>query len=255
MQPPADARQLYAGAHPERVARIAVALAIRLGYGGRELDAIELGALLHDIGKAGIPEALLLKPGPLDEDEWRVMRAHPLISDSILAGIEFHPFVREIARSSHERIDGAGYPDGLAAERIPLPARIVAVADAFDALTTDRAYRTGRSTSFALAELGAHAGSQFCPRVVAALVHIHEDDPRVLAPTRSPWSRNDRRARSAHFRHILRATRALFPATLERGGRLAAAPGNMSEADMAGGGGWTPRLLRPAHGDGCGSRG
>jgi HD-GYP domain-containing protein (c-di-GMP phosphodiesterase class II) len=178
------ARDYYAGVHPERVARIAVVLAARLGYEGPELDAIEVGALLHDIGKAGIPEAILLKPGPLDEGEWQVMRAHPVISDSILSGVRFHPFVREIARSTHERLDGNGYPDGLADPAISLPARIVAVADAFDALTTDRAYRPARSVAFALAELRAHAGTQFCPRVVAALEHVYREDARALVRAR-----------------------------------------------------------------------
>lgn len=180
----APARDFYVGAHSRRVARIAVALARRLEYDGRELEAIEVGALLHDIGKAGIPDAILLKPGPLDADEWRIMRAHPVISDAILSRSKLHPFVRQIARSSHERLDGDGYPDGLADPAIPVPARIVAVADAFDALTTDRAYRRGRSVAHALAELRRHAGTQFCPRVVAALEALVHEDPAALAPDR-----------------------------------------------------------------------
>ncbi len=182
MRRPGAGRDLYAGIHPERVARIAVLLAARLGYEGSELEAIEEGALLHDIGKAGIPETILLKPGPLDETEWRVMRDHPLIADTILSAIELHPYVREIARSTHERLDGGGYPDGLAEPAIPLTARIVAVADAFDALTADRSYRRARSAAFALAELRAHAGTQFCPRVVAALEALHREDAESLAP-------------------------------------------------------------------------
>ena len=173
-----------AGSHSERVARIAVALAVRLGYDGPELEEIEAGALLHDIGKAGIPEKILLKPGPLDDEEWRVMRSHPLISDSMLTTLELHPFVRAIVRSSHERLDGRGYPDRLRDPAIPLPVRIVAVADAFDALTSDRAYRRGRSASLALAELRRHAGTQFCPRVVAALDGVYREDARLLAPGR-----------------------------------------------------------------------
>ena len=180
----AEARDYYAGMHPERVARIAVLLATRLGYRAPELEAIEVGALLHDIGKAAIPDEILVKPGPLDEDEWRVMRAHPLISESIVAAAELHPVVRAIARSSHERLDGRGYPEGLAGPAIPLPARIVAVADAFDALTTDRSYRAARSASFALAELRLHAGTQFCRRVVAALDRVYREDAHALARTR-----------------------------------------------------------------------
>ena len=181
---PSAASERYAGTHPVRVARIATALAGRFGYEGVEIAAIEVGALLHDIGKAAIPETILLKPGPLDDDEWLIMRAHPVVSDSLLANVELHPIVREIARWSHERLDGAGYPDGLADPAIPLPARIVAVADAFDALTTDRAYRTGRSTAHALAELRANAGSQFCPRVVAALEALYREDAHVFARAR-----------------------------------------------------------------------
>ena len=177
-------RGRYVGSHPERVARIAVVLAARLGYEGPALDAIEVGALLHDVGKAAIPERILLKPGALDEEEWRVMRAHPVISDSILSGVELHPFVREIARSTHERLDGGGYPDGLADPVIPLSARIVAVADAFDALTTDRSYRPARSVAYALSELRMHAGTQFCPRVVAALERVFREDARAVAPAR-----------------------------------------------------------------------
>jgi hypothetical protein len=164
-----EAKDLYTGGHTERVAVIAVALAEQLGFTGEELAAIEIAALLHDIGKIGIPEHILHKPGPLDDDEWAVMRQHPLMSDSILSTVELHPFVREAARWSHERLDGGGYPDGLSGDEIPLPARIVLVADAFDAITTDRPYRRGQSTAVALAEIGRNAGTQFCPLVVAAL--------------------------------------------------------------------------------------
>ena len=139
-----EAKDNYTGGHTERVSDIAVALATRLGYAGADLDAIEIGALLHDIGKIGIPESILHKPGPLDNDEWLVMKRHPIISEFILSEIDLSPLVLQIARSSHERMDGQGYPDGLAGEAIPLPARIVLVADAFDALTTDRPYRRAR---------------------------------------------------------------------------------------------------------------
>jgi putative nucleotidyltransferase with HDIG domain len=124
--------------HTERVADIAVALARRLGYRGSDLEAIEVGALLHDIGKIGVPEQILHKPGPLDDAEWDMMKQHPVIAEYILSGIDLPPIVHEIARWSHERVDGAGYPDGLAGNAIPLPAQIAFVADAFDAITTDR---------------------------------------------------------------------------------------------------------------------
>ena len=175
-----EAKDDYTGGHTERVSDVAVALASRLGYSGADLDAIEVGALLHDIGKIGIPERILHKPGPLDEDEWKVMKEHPIISEHILSGIELSPLVLQIARSSHERIDGRGYPDGLVGEQIPLPARIVLVADAFDALTSDRPYRRGRTIRAAIDEIKSHSGTQFCPQVVAALERIWHEEPLVL---------------------------------------------------------------------------
>jgi putative nucleotidyltransferase with HDIG domain len=175
-----EAKDDYTGEHTDRVAELAVALAGRLGYGGEDLEAIEIGALLHDIGKIGVPEDILCKPGPLTRGEWHVMRRHPVISERILADAEVHPIALAIARWSHERIDGAGYPDGLAGDEIPLPARIVLVADAFDALTSDRPYRVGRSTEAALEELRAHAGTQFCPRVLRALDELVVEQPLLL---------------------------------------------------------------------------
>ena len=176
-----EAKDLYTGGHTGRVAAVSIALAERLGFDAEALEAIEIGALLHDIGKIGIPEQILRKEGPLDDDEWAIMRTHPLVSDFILAELDLDPIVRACARSSHERIDGHGYPDGLTGEEVPLPARIVFVADAFDAITTDRPYRRGRSTEAALAEIEANAGTQFCPRTVSALHELWQTHPDVLA--------------------------------------------------------------------------
>jgi HD-GYP domain-containing protein (c-di-GMP phosphodiesterase class II) len=175
-----DAKDNYAGSHTERVSGIAVGLAKRLGFSGADLDAIEIGALMHDVGKIGIPESILHKPGPLDNDEWIVMKRHPVISELILKETELSPIVTQIARSSHERMDGQGYPDGLEGDEIPLPARIVLVADAFDALTTDRPYRRARRPRAALDEIVANAGEQFCPRVVAALKQMYLEEPATL---------------------------------------------------------------------------
>ena len=175
-----EAKDLYTGSHTERVAAVAVGIARRLGLRDEELEAIEFGALLHDIGKIGIPENILCKPGKLTEDEWELIKTHPVISDYILSELDLHPFVRQCARSSHERIDGAGYPDGLSGEAIPLPARIVLVADALDALTSTRPYRTARPMLGALAEIRAHTGTQFCPRVVAALEELWRKEPDVF---------------------------------------------------------------------------
>jgi diguanylate cyclase (GGDEF)-like protein len=175
-----EAKDDYSGGHVERVRVLSVEIAKRLGYEGRELEAIEVGALLHDIGKIGVPESILNKPGPLSDEEWAEMKKHPVISDYILAGVELHPYVRQIIRSSHERIDGRGYPDGLGGSDVPVPARIVLVADAFDALATDRPYRTARSIPEALKELRTHAGTQFCPTVVAALESLWNEHPELL---------------------------------------------------------------------------
>lgn len=175
-----EAKDYYTGGHTERVSSIAVALATRLGYTGADVDAIEIGALLHDIGKIGIPEQILRKPGPLDEEEWKVMKEHPVISAYILSEIDLPPAVLEIARHSHERMDGGGYPDRLAGEAIPLAARIVLVADAFDALTSDRSYRRARTAAVALAEIRANVGTQFCPCVFAALEQVFREEAHVL---------------------------------------------------------------------------
>jgi HD-GYP domain-containing protein (c-di-GMP phosphodiesterase class II) len=110
------------------------------------------------------------------------VKTHPVISDYILSELDLHPFVRQCARSSHERIDGLGYPDGLAGDEIPLPARIVLVADAFDALTSARPYRPARSTLAALAEIREYSGTQFCPRVVAALEELARTEPSLVMP-------------------------------------------------------------------------
>ena len=175
-----EAKDTSTGSHTERVSGIAIALARRLGYAGADLDAIEVGALLHDIGKIGIPERILYKAGPLDEDEWRIMREHPVISEQILMEADLPEIVLQIARHSHERLDGAGYPDGLAGDAIPLPARIVLVADALDALTSDRPYRRGRHTRAAIEALREGNGTQFCPTVIAALESLYREEPHLL---------------------------------------------------------------------------
>ena len=175
-----DGRDQCAGGHGERVATLAVALARHLGYEGERLEAVRVGALLHDLGKIGIPARILCKPGPLSDEEWSVMREHPLVSHALVAALDVPDAVRAIARHSHERMDGAGYPDGLAGEQIPEEARIVFVADAFDALTSNRPYRAGRAAAEAVEEVRRHSGTQFCPGVVAALEALYRDEPASL---------------------------------------------------------------------------
>lgn len=155
--------------HTERVADIALRIAEELGFAGDELDAIFVGALIHDIGKITVPDRILLKPGPLEPEELAHIRRHPEASTVLLEGLDLPEVVEQMARSHHERYAGGGYPDGLAGEGIPLPARILCVADALDAMTSDRPYRPARSFAEALAEIDAGCGEQFCPRVVAAL--------------------------------------------------------------------------------------
>jgi HD-GYP domain-containing protein (c-di-GMP phosphodiesterase class II) len=133
---------------------------------------VELGALLHDIGKIRVPESLLNKPGALTDDEWAVMRTHPEAGERILAPIASLEAVLPIVRGSHERWDGGGYPDGLAGEDIPVGARIVAVCDAFRAMVEPRPYRGARPREDALEELVSNAGGQFDPACVEALLAV-----------------------------------------------------------------------------------
>jgi putative nucleotidyltransferase with HDIG domain len=177
-----EAKDPYTGGHTERVAEYALMLARELGFRDEELQAVEVGAVIHDIGKIGIPDHILLKPGKLDSEEFREMQRHPEISSYILDELELPPVVRDMARNHHERFDGKGYPDGLKGEEIPLAARILTVADAFDAMTSDRPYRRALSREVAAAEIRRHSGSQFCPSVVAALEVCLARPARVSEP-------------------------------------------------------------------------
>jgi hypothetical protein len=174
-----EAKDPYTGGHTERVAELACTLARELGFEGDDLHAIEVGGVIHDIGKIGIPDAILLKKGRLDEHEFAEMRRHPLISSHILEGLDLPRIVLDMARHHHERFDGRGYPDGLAGEDIPLAARALSVADALDAMTSDRPYREAMPLATALAEIDKHVGAQFCPAAVAALHELSERDPSL----------------------------------------------------------------------------
>jgi two-component system, cell cycle response regulator len=156
--------------HLSGVAALAEATALRLQLGHEEIEQVRHAAELHDVGKVAVPDAILTKPGPLDEDEWAFIRRHTLIGERIVAAAPALTRVAALVRSSHERWDGDGYPDRLAGDEIPLGARIVAVADAFDAMTVPRPYSTARSEADALAELRRCAGTQFDPAVVEAFV-------------------------------------------------------------------------------------
>src|SRR5436190_16012630 len=150
----------------------AVGVAERLGLSEDECAAVKLGALFHDIGTIGVPEAVLRKPGALDEREWREVRAHTTIGANLLSNVPMLERVRPIVLSHHERFDGTGYPAGLREDQIPLAAQIVAVADAYMAMTTERPYREAMPSKTALRELRANAGTQFNPVVVEAFIAI-----------------------------------------------------------------------------------
>jgi HD-GYP domain-containing protein (c-di-GMP phosphodiesterase class II) len=156
-------------------------MADRLRVPDEERAGLLQAASLHDIGKAAIPDAILTKPGPLDEEEWAFIRQHTLIGERILSAAPALSGAAKLVRWSHERFDGSGYPDGLAGEEIPLPARIIAVCDAFDAMTSSRSYReTPMSVEGALAELQRGAGSQFDPAVVDAFERCVREIPQLV---------------------------------------------------------------------------
>ncbi len=167
-----DAREHETGDHSQRVARYTLALADRIGVPRDQRNDVFRGALLHDIGKIGVPDAILLKPGPLDPAEWEEMRKHPQTGFNILKSIGFLRVPAEIVLSHQERYDGSGYPRGLRGEAIPVGARIFAVADALDAMVSDRPYRRSLGFPRALDEIVRQSGTQFDPSVVEALVAI-----------------------------------------------------------------------------------
>jgi HD-GYP domain-containing protein (c-di-GMP phosphodiesterase class II) len=167
-----EARDPYTEAHTSRIRDLSIALAVGLQVPGEVRRAVKLGAILHDVGKIGIPDAILLKPAGLTDEEWVVMRAHPEIGERMLSSIDFLDSALPIIRHHHERWDGKGYPDRLEGEEIPVGARIVAVCDAFDAMTSDRPYREALSKAAACEELLSNAGSQFDPSCAALLVDV-----------------------------------------------------------------------------------
>lgn len=156
--------------HTLRAAELACDVARALGVPEDEIPHVRRGALLHDIGKMAVPDAILKKPGPLDEREWAVMRAHPVAAQEFLSGVDYLEQAVDIPYYHHERWDGTGYPRGLRGTKIPLAARIFAVVDVFDALTSDRPYRKAWSTEDALKHIVAQAGEHFDPLVVAAFM-------------------------------------------------------------------------------------
>ena len=169
-----DAKDAYTSGHSERVSELAVELSTRLGYGDDRLSTIRMAGILHDIGKIGVDDAVLRKPGKLTEDEFEQIKQHPVLGYEILRGIrQFHDILPSV-RHHHESWDGSGYPDGLAGDEIPRDAQIMAVADAFDAMTSDRPYRHGMSLSKVIEIFESGRGSQWAADVVDTLLAAPE---------------------------------------------------------------------------------
>ncbi|MEA2429361.1 MAG: hypothetical protein QOF37_2989 [Thermoleophilaceae bacterium] len=178
-----DGDDEYTAFHSRGVVQLSIAVADRMGLDARQLRNVEFGALLHDVGKIAIPKEILHKPGKLSADEWVVMETHTVEGQRLLdrvGGVLGE--VGQIIRSSHERWDGSGYPDGLSGDAIPLESSIVSACDAFSAMTTHRPYRRALSLPEALAELRVNAGTQFSPPVVETLIELIEEDQGLVGP-------------------------------------------------------------------------
>jgi putative nucleotidyltransferase with HDIG domain len=180
-----DARDRGTATHAQRVTAYALCLATALGLSDEEVQRVRLGTPLHDIGKIGIPDAILHKPGRLNDDELEQMKQHPVRGVVILESFQALRPVLPIVRSHHERWDGQGYPDGLAGEAIAREARVVAVADVFDALTSERPYRVGMPAAEAFAEIGRHAGTQFDPAAASTFLAVRQQVEELLATFRA----------------------------------------------------------------------
>jgi putative nucleotidyltransferase with HDIG domain len=189
-----EARDAETHGHSERVVTFSLRLGREYGLSAEEMKALEFGSLLHDIGKIGVPDAILRKPANLTDEEWVRMREHPLHGQQILRGIKFLEGAARVVAQHHEKWDGSGYPLGLKGEEIDICARIFSVADAFDAITSDRVYRKGRPYEAALQELDDWVNRQFDPKVVEAFHRVPCEDWDELRrrsllrkPSESDW--------------------------------------------------------------------
>jgi putative two-component system response regulator len=172
-----EAKDSYTEKHTRRVAEAARSIGDRLGLSAADLDVLFRGGLVHDVGKIGVPDSILGKPGPLARDEMATMKRHTVIGEEIVRPLRSSAKLAPIIRHHHERFDGRGYPDRRSAREIPLPARIVAICDAYDALVTARPYRDGLPHHDAVAVLKAGAGSQWDAELVALAIEVVSQSP------------------------------------------------------------------------------
>jgi HD-GYP domain-containing protein (c-di-GMP phosphodiesterase class II) len=174
-----EARDSHTSGHSTRVADLTLAIAQRLGIEGSELETIHMAAHMHDIGKIGLPDDILSKPGRLTQEEWALVRRHPEIGCEILQKSEALRGIARIVLHHHERWDGKGYPAGLRGEEIPLGARIIAVADSIDAMISERPYRAALSLDQCAMELAANRGRQFDPEIAGAALELLRETPPI----------------------------------------------------------------------------
>jgi putative nucleotidyltransferase with HDIG domain len=178
-----DARDHYTAVHSTEVAALAVEIGRELGFGQADLEKTQAAARIHDIGKVAVPDSILLKPGPLDDDEWAIMKGHPVTSAELIEGLEIYSSVADAVRHEHERWNGSGYPDGQTGEQIPLISRVIAAADIYNALITDRPYRLAFSREDTLRMIEEMRGKDLDPTVADALLEVlRKADIQVAAP-------------------------------------------------------------------------
>ena len=183
-----DARDHYTAVHSAEVAELAMEIAWELGFSQQDVEQVEIAARVHDIGKIAVPDAILLKPGPLNEEEWEKMREHPVVSAELISGLEIYSSVADAVRHEHERWDGTGYPDGLKGEEIPLLARVIAAADIYNALSTDRPYRKAFSRDQTIEMIKEMRGAELDPEIAQALLRVIEAMPAVQSRYDDPWA-------------------------------------------------------------------
>lgn len=174
-----EARDNYTEGHSHRVAEVAAILAERMGFNEWKIEKLRIGAMLHDVGKIGISDAILNKPGPLTEEEFTIIKSHPIIGEGIIKGIKNFDDIRMIVRHHHERFDGKGYPDGKKGDELPLEVYIIQIADAIDAMASDRPYRKGLPKDVIIKIIEENMGSQFHPNVARAYLEIAQDSTKL----------------------------------------------------------------------------